>query len=206
MKRVFSLFALCSVLAATPGLAQRADRDKPTLIEFDRSINDELKQVAVYTGNVRLTRGSLVLTGERMEVRVDPQGYRAAVITAAPGALAAYRQRRDGDKAGIDEFVEGYAERIEYDERTETVRFVTRALWKRLENEVSRDEVVGSVIVYNARDRSTTIEGGRTGAGDGRGRVILAPERGERAGEPATKGAPAPAALRPAPALTTPPR
>jgi lipopolysaccharide export system protein LptA len=181
--------------------AERADRDKPTQILADRFVGDELKQTVVYTGNVTLTRGTLRITGERLELREDPERYRYAVVTAAPGKLASFRQRRDATTPGVEEYVEGYAERIEYDERAETVKFIDRAQWRRLENGEPRDELSGSLIVYDSRNSRYWAEGSADPArGDGRVRTIIAP----RADAPA---ATAPQVdLKPAPAAPTPAR
>ncbi|MFZ5541407.1 MAG: lipopolysaccharide transport periplasmic protein LptA [Pseudomonadota bacterium] len=180
--------------------AERADRDKPTQIVADRFVGDDLKQTVVYSGNVVLTRGTLRITGERMELREDPERYRYAVVTAAPGKLASFRQRRDATTPGVDEYVEGYAERIEYDERAETVKFIGRAQWRRLENGQPRDELSGNLIVYDSRNSKYWAEGAVDSAqGDGRVRTIIAP-RGE-----APHAAPA-ADLKPAPVAPAPAR
>ncbi|MCP2937323.1 lipopolysaccharide transport periplasmic protein LptA, partial [Salmonella enterica subsp. enterica serovar Typhimurium] len=76
---------------------------------------DDLKQVSIFTGNVVLTRGSIVIKGARVEVRQDPQGYQFGVVTAAEGQRATFRQKRDGE----NEFVEGESDTIEYDGRAD---------------------------------------------------------------------------------------
>ena len=187
-----------ALLAAglTDAAAERADRDKPTQIEGDKCFADELKQISVCSGNVVLTRGTLRITGERMEVREDPEGYRHATVTAAPGQLATFRQRQDATRPGVEEYVEGAAERVEYDERAETVKLIQRALWKRLENEQPRDEIAGNLITYDSRNSTYSVVGGEDG--DGRVRLILSPRQ---------DGAPAsatPAPLSPSPTLTPP--
>lgn len=191
------LLTLAPVAAAQ---AERADRDKPTQIVADRFVGDDLKQTVVYTGSVTLTRGTLRITGERMELREDPERYRYAVVTAAPGQLASFRQRRDATTPGVEEYVEGYAERIEYDERADTVKFINRAQWRRLENGEPRDELSGNLIVYDSRNSKYWAEGAADSAqGDGRVRTIIAP-RSE-----APPAAP-PANLKPAPTAPAPAR
>jgi lipopolysaccharide export system protein LptA len=185
--RMLLLIALAA--CAVPALAERADKDQPTIIEADRGVFDELKQVNVVTGRATLTRGTMRITGERMEMRTSPDGYRSALVTAAPGELATFRQRRDPTRPGIEEYVEGVAERIEWDERTESARFVNKAQWRRLENGVVRDEINGQVISYDAAASTYRIEGGEQGSG--RVRAIIAPRTTE-----APKAPPAP--LRPA--------
>lgn len=180
---------LALAICALPALAERADRDQPTIIEADRGVFDELKQVNVVTGRATLTKGTLRITGERMELRTRPDGYRSAIVIAAPDALATFRQRRDPTRPGIEEYVEGVAERIEWDERTESVRFVNRALWRRLENGVVRDEISGQVIAYDAAASTYRVDGGERS--DGRVRAVIAPRSTD-----APKAEPAP--LRPA--------
>ena len=194
--------ALCALVlssAAGDAAAERADRDKPTQIEGAQCVTEELKQVSVCTGNVVLIRGTLRITGERMEVRETPEGYRQATVTAAPGRLATFRQRQDTSRPGVEEYVEGAAERIEYDERAETVRLVQRAQWKRLENEQPRDEIAGNLITYDGRNATYSVAGG-TQSGDGRVRLILSPRtEGETAAPAAT-----PAPLQPSTSLSSP--
>jgi lipopolysaccharide export system protein LptA len=185
--RLLLLLALAA--AALPAAAERADRDQPTVIEADRGVFDELKQVNVITGRVTLTKGTLRITGDRMEMRTAPDGYRSALVTAPPGGLATFRQRRDPQQPGVEETIEGVAERIEWDEKADTVRFVDRAQFKRLENGVVRDEVSGQVISYDAAASTYRVDGGAPGAG--RVRAVIAP----RSTEPPTTAPPAP--LRP---------
>src|SRR5512137_1615334 len=155
----------------------------------ERGVFDELKQVNVVSGRATLTRGTMRITGERMEMRTAPDGYRSALVTAAADAPATFRQRRDATRPGVEEYVEGSAERIEWDEKTESVRFVNKAQWRRLENGVVRDEITGQVITYDAAASTYRIEGGEQGGG--RVRAVIAPRAKE-----APKVPPAP--LRPA--------
>ena len=183
--------AACFALAlVAPASGERADRDKPTQIDADKQFGDDLKQIVIYTGSVVLTRGTLRITGARLEFRQDPEGYQHAVVTGAPGQLASFRQRRDSTRAGIEEHVEGVAERIEYDGKIETVRFIQRANWKRLENGEVRDELTGNVITYDGRNSTYQAEGGDPRKGSGRVRTVIAP----RNETPAAPGAPSPLA------------
>ena len=106
--------------AALPVAAEKADRDKPMNAEADALRYDDLKQTSVFTGNVVITKGTTIVRGERVEVSQDPQGYQQATSIAAPGKLAYYRKKRDG----VDEYIEGEGERIEYDSKADMVKFV----------------------------------------------------------------------------------
>lgn len=170
-----------------PAAAERADKDQPTIIEADRGVFDELKQVNVVSGRATLTRGTMRIAGERMELRTAADGYRSALVTAGSDGLATFRQRRDPTRPGVEEYVEGAAERIEWDEKTESVRFVNRAQWRRLENGVVRDEVSGQVISYDAAASTYRVDGGD--GGGGRVRAVIAP-RDDAAKAPASPPAP----------------
>ena len=75
-------------------------------IEADALRYDDLKQTSVFTGNVVVTKGTIIIRGARIDVRQDPEGYQYGVVTAAPGKLAYFKQKRD---AGPDEWIEGEA-------------------------------------------------------------------------------------------------
>lgn len=173
------LMALSLAIAVAPAAAEKADRAKPLNYEADQGECDDLKQICVLVGNVQLNKGTMRAAGERVQIRKDPEGYQYGVIVAAPGKLASFRQRRDSSKPGMEEFIEGYAERIEYDEREDTVKLITRARVRLLENEVQRDELRGDAITYDQRNAKYFVTGGKSSADpnnpDGRVRGTIAP-------------------------------
>lgn len=175
------LVAACAASAAfvcaPDALAERADRYKPTNVESDKMNYDDLKQVNVFTGSVVLTRGTIIMRGDRLVLQQDAEGYQYGT---ANGRLASFRQKRDG----IDEWVEGYGEEVHYDGKTERLRFTGRAKVRRLEGTRVVDEIEGAVIVYDSRTEQYEVEGG-TAAGPavagGRVRVVIQPRLGDGA-------------------------
>lgn len=189
MKRL----ALCVLLgAAAPAFGESADRDKPIQVEASKFSGSDLKQVAVFTGNVIVTKGTMKLNGERVELRKDPEGYDHAVVIAAPGQLAKFRQRRDATRPGLEEFMEGFAERIEYDGKSETIKFIRRAQVIRLENDQQRDEIRAEQITYDSRTTEYEVDGTPAKGADGRVRMTIAPRTSPSAPGPATPLKPAP--------------
>jgi lipopolysaccharide export system protein LptA len=180
--------------AALPAavLAERADRDKEANVTADHSTLDDLHQVQVLTGHVLLIKGTMRLEGERMEHRQDEQGYQYYVVTAAPGELAFFHERRDPVREGVESTLDGYAEQIEYDDRSDRVILLRRALVKRFENGEQRDELSGARIIYDARKSNYDVDG-RNPDGTGRVHITIAPRAGAA---PATKAAPAAPELR----------
>lgn len=173
------------VCAPVAALAERADRDKPISVEADSMRYDDLRQVNVFTGNVTLTKGTILIRGDRLTLRQDPEGYQYGT---AEGAPASFRQKRDG----VDQFIVGVGQKISYDGKTETVRLQERASLKRLERERVIDEVYGKLITYDSRTEVFNVDGGGGAAAaspenpGGRVRVVIQPRN-----TPAPSSAPA---------------
>ena len=200
-KPLFSVFLLAA-LGLGPVLAENADRDKPINAEADALRYDDLKQTSVFTGNVVITKGSTIIRGERVDVKQDPEGYQQAIVVAAPGKLAYYRKKRDG----LDEFIEGEGERIEYDSRQDVVKFMRNAVLRRYNGAVLADETTGSQINYDNKTDVFTVDGGAQNRSatnpTGRVRALLSPRVvASVAGGPVPAPSAPPATLRPSPAL-----
>src|SRR5580765_4978789 len=95
-------FAMCA-----PAHAEKADRTKPLNVVADREGNfDLLKQVIVFSGNVTITKGTIVIKADRVEVRERPDGYKIAIAFGSPASPSTFRQKRDG----VDEYIDGQAD------------------------------------------------------------------------------------------------
>lgn len=169
-------------LSVGPVHAENADRDKPMNVEADALRYDDAKKVSVFTGKVVLTKGTILIRGEKLEVRQDEQGYQYGVVTAESGKRALFRQKREG----VDEIIEGEGETIDYDGRLDTVKFVGQAQLRRFQGARLNDEFNAGVIVYNNLTDVFTLDGapatgskgstGQPGAPAGRGRAMLTPK------------------------------
>ncbi len=172
-----------------PALAEKADRNQQMFIEADRQGKaDLLGQVMVYSGNVVISQGSMLLRAERIEMRTMADGYRAAQATGLPGKPATWRQRRDG----VDEIVEGAAERIDFDGRADTLRFQGNSTVRRLRAGTVADEITGGTILWNNLTEVFTVEGGAKTATNptGRVRAVLSPRADPSEIPPAKPAAP----------------
>ncbi|HSH88759.1 MAG TPA: lipopolysaccharide transport periplasmic protein LptA [Ramlibacter sp.] len=194
------LLAIAFLLSAGPAAAEKADRNKPMNVEADALKYDDLKQTSVFTGKVVVTKGTIIIRGGRVDVRQDPEGFQYGVVTAEPGKLAFYRQKREG----VDEFIEGEGETIEYDGKADRVKFIKRAEMRRYRGATLSDEMVGSLITYDNSTDQFSVDGGPGGhpgpVASGRVRAVLAPRTGASASAgtaPAAQPAAAPAQLRP---------
>jgi len=134
--------------------AEKADRDKPLHIESDRMSLDNANHVSIFEGKVDLTQGTLHVMAEKIVVTEDATGHKFCVAT---GHLASFRQKRDQ----VNEYVEGYAERLEYNTVSEKIDLFIRARVKR-----EQDDVRGDHITY-----STQTEVFRVNSPENTGRV-----------------------------------
>lgn len=198
-------FVACTVLGGLAH-AEKADRDKPMNVESDALRYDDLKQTSIFTGRVVLTKGTIIVRGAQINVRQDPEGYQYGVATAEPGKRAFYRQKREG----LDEFIEGEGETIEYDGKADTVKFIKDAQLRRYRGATLSDEMTGNVILYNNSTDVFTIDGGAAQGGSaapgGRVRAMMTPKTDAAAPPAPPASAPGRAALQtPAPALRATP-
>jgi lipopolysaccharide export system protein LptA len=183
--------ALALALAAASGfsVAEKADRFKPLNVEADQPGRiDLLNQFVVFNGNVVITKGTMIIRAARIEVREGADGYHSAVALGAAGKPATFRQKRDG----VDEYIEGEAERLEYDARSDTIRFVTNAAVRRLRGTSVADEISGNLVSYDSITEVFSVSGGAAATPSnpgGRVRAVLTPREGSAAAAEAAAAA-----------------
>ena len=178
--------ALLLATLATPALAEKADREKPINLEADRMSMDDINKVQVYEGNVILTQGTLQIRTAKLVVTQDADGFQKGVATGGANGLARFKQKREGR----DDYIEGEAERIVHDARSEKTEFFVRGWVKS-----GADEVKGHYISYDAlTEQYLVTNAGETksakGAAQARVRAIIQPKGknapAENTGEPLT--------------------
>jgi lipopolysaccharide export system protein LptA len=180
-----STIAVALVAALLSGLsghasAERADRGKPLEIQADDGGGyNFIKQRGTFNKNVVATKGSMVLRSDSLEVWETPEGYQQGIAIGTTARPATFSQKRDG----IDESIQGQAQRIEYDGRTDTYKLTNGAIVRRMRGGTVADEVTGNVITYDNTTEVFNVNNGGTAAGSsaaasqprGRVRVTLTP-------------------------------
>lgn len=143
MNRFDFFFAACLSLA-TCACAWAADPDRglPTEVTADALHHDEQKQLSVFTGHVVLTRGSLRITGDRLELKENDVGEQTGIAT---GQLAYFERVR---AQAPNERIQGEALRIVYDSKTNTLKLRGQGTMRRLRDGQLSDEVRGEAIDY----------------------------------------------------------
>ena len=192
MRGLAKLAIACLALGALPALAEKADREKPMQIEADRVSLDDLNKVSVFEGNVVLTQGTLLVRADKVSVRQDADKTQYATAIGRP---LSFRQKRDG----ADEYIEGWAERLEYDGKRNQVELFQKARLKR-----NNDEIRGDYIFYDAVNETFRVgpaDQSRPTASQGRVRMVIQPKAAAPAG---SAPASAPLPLKAAPAIAKP--
>lgn len=154
------------------GWTLSSDREQPMLIEADRAELDDAKGISIYRGNVRVTQGTLLLTGEVMTVYNKGDEVQKVIMEGTP---ATYRQRPDNK----DQDVRARALHMEYFTNPEKI-----VLTKQAEVEQEGNVLRSERIVYDVPlDR---VNAGTTEP-DERVRITIQPKPGK---PPEVKDAP----------------
>ena len=147
--------------------AEAADRDKPIELEADTVTVNDAKKISTYAGNVILTQGTLMIRADKLVVREDKEGFQHSTSTGNP---TTFKQKLEGK----NEYMQGSAQRIEYDGRMDKVQLYTRAWVKRGE-----DIIHGDYISYDANAEYAEVIGGvksESGGTSGRVKAIIQPK------------------------------
>lgn len=182
MNAHFAILAI-ALLAAPTAFAERADRDKPMHLEANRISIDDAKKIQILEGDVVITKGTLVLKADRIVVTEDQYGFQKGTAFSGKGGLARFRQKREGR----DDYMEGEAERIEYNSNSEVAELFHWAWVKSGE-----DEIKGDYIWYDAISEKYLVTAGDSRnpkAPPARVRAIIQPKSsGNQPERPATRG------------------
>ena len=135
---VLITFVLCPAIDTD---AEQADRNKPINIEFDVATLDDTKRIKTLEGNVILTQGTMRVAAERMIVKQDDAGFMTAEAFGGPSGQVTFKQKREGTA----DFMEGFADRAEFDDQADTLKLLSHARLKS-----GGDELKGEYIYYNS--------------------------------------------------------
>lgn len=181
MNTRLATLTLC-LLISLSAHAERADRNKPMLLEANRVSIDDAKKIQILEGDVLITKGTMTLKADRVVIREDQYGFQKGTAFGGKSGLARFRQKRDSK----EEYVEGEGERIEYNTNSEVVEMFHRAWVKSGE-----DQVRGDYIWYDAISEKYLVTAGENRdpkAPPGRVRVVIQPKGKDSEAKPAPRG------------------
>jgi lipopolysaccharide export system protein LptA len=162
-------YLAAALLLAAPGaFAERADREKEIVVGADRLTADDANKVSTFEGSVVITQGTMRMTANKVTVKEDADRHKVYVANGTP---VTFRQKRDK----VDEYVDGSAERAEFDDRTDVLRLFNRARVKSNQNEIT-----GDFISYDMNREVAEVSGappGQKPLKDSRVKVIITPPK-----------------------------
>jgi lipopolysaccharide export system protein LptA len=127
--------------------------------------------MTVFEGNVILTKGTIAVRAERIVVRQDAEGFQYTTATGAPVRFKQRMDPKEGEKEG--RWMDGEAQRIEIDDRKQTIELFENARVNR-----GGDEVAGNHIFVDQRTDFFSVTAGK-GAPQGRVRATIQPKPAE---------------------------
>ena len=121
-------------------LADKNDSTKPMNFSSNSADMDDLRKTYHYVGHVRMTQGTRLLTSDKVSIQQDAAGFSKSIAYGSAQNLAYVKQRENDGKG----WMEGWGERIEYNDRTDTFVFFDQAHIK-----TSTDDAKGDVIIFD---------------------------------------------------------
>ena len=160
--------ALAFALAASLAGAEVGDREKEIVVGADRLVADDANRTSTFEGSVIVTQGTMRMTAAKVTVKEDAQRHKFYVANGTP---VTFRQKRDK----VDEWVEGFAERAEFDDRNDVLKLYNKARVKSNQNEIT-----GDFISYDMKREVAEVSGappGTTPPANSRVKVIIIPPK-----------------------------
>ncbi|MBH32417.1 MAG: lipopolysaccharide transport periplasmic protein LptA [Gammaproteobacteria bacterium] len=147
----------------SPVSAQNVDQGQPIFLESDSAKWDENSQKSTYRGNVKVTQGSMKLTGDILIVTTKNSKIERMVMN---GDKATYKQKTRNGKR-----VFGEAKKIDYTVANNTIVFLRDSVLTQGENIVKSNK-----IIYKT-DTENIFAGDKDGKS--RVRMTLEPENSD---------------------------
>ncbi|MDQ5921125.1 MAG: lipopolysaccharide export system protein LptA [Pseudomonadota bacterium] len=141
------------ILLLLPGLvlALKSDEKAPLQITANRATVDQKSMVSVFSGDLVITRGSLIVHADQGVASQDKDGNKKLILTGSP--VTFIQDLDDGGK------IEGQANKFEYNSKSNLAILTGRARVKK-----GKNEVIGDVLSYNTQ---TQVYSAQSNFGDG---------------------------------------
>jgi lipopolysaccharide export system protein LptA len=159
---------ILATLLALPTLAQALpeDRQQPIHISADQATMNERTGVTVYTGNVEIVQGTMVIRGARVELHRNDTGVQRIISTGSP---AQFQQQPSLDQP----LTKAYGLRMDYRVPQQEVTITDEA---RVDQ--GRDTFTGERIVYNMEKAVVDAFGSNKDSGQ-RVQMVIQPKNEE---------------------------
>lgn len=154
-------------------MALSSDRDQPINLEADAADIDDLKGISIYTGNVILTQGSLVMKSNKLTLYSDKnRDLEKAIAVGAKNKLATFKQRPEGK----NEDFHARANTMIYYLNQDKIHLLKNAhVWQ------AGDTFSGDKIIYDTKNETVVASSkkdkdGKSVSSGGRVKVTIQPK------------------------------
>ncbi len=169
-----AIFLMCfTFLYSFDAMALASDRDQPIELEADTADIDDLKGISIYTGNVVLVQGSMVIKAHKLTLYNDKnKELEKAVAVGKTGKLATFKSRPEGK----DQDFRARASTMIYYLKKDKIHLLKNAyVWQ------AGDTFSGDKIIYDTKRetvmaKSRKNKDGQTVKSGGRVKVIIQPK------------------------------
>lgn len=163
------LFLILILLILSPlSFALKSDESQPIQIEANQATADQVNMVTVFSGNVVVTRGSMIVHSNTAQASQDAQGYKTIHMIGTPVTFS--QMNDDGDKT------EGQCNDFNYNTKNNLAILTGRARVKKGDN-----LVMGDKLTYNTQTQiysaTSANANGVSDTKNGRVTVILQPNQ-----------------------------
>lgn len=131
--------------------ALKSDEKQPIRIDADTATADKKNMISIFTGNVVITKGSLIVHADKGVASEDKLGNRTLTLYGKPVTFV--QTADDGQK------IEGQGDRFDYNSKSSLAVLTGRARVKK-----GKNVVIGDVLTYNTK---TQVYSASAGLGNG---------------------------------------
>lgn len=170
--RTFALLVYTLTFGASVH-ALEADKRQPTTIDANRMTYNERSNINVFTGDVLLTRGSLVIRGDKLTLTERSDGTQFATVEGKP---ARFKQQRDSAAPGDVLLINGTGNTIEFDGDKSIVILTGGASIQKSSNGQLTESISGNRITYEQNTEFLSVLGAPNSAGKSRVQAVIKPK------------------------------
>ena len=162
-KSILFILCLCLLFITSKSWALSSDKSKPVEVEADNFHLDDAKKVTIYTGDVIITQGSMVLEADKVTI-YGKRGKTDKII--ALGNPVKFKQQPDGNQ----KLIRGQAQRFEFLVPKDRLILLNKATLWQGQNTFKSDR-----IVYDSK--RSIVKAGSKDSNSKRVKIILEPAK-----------------------------
>ncbi len=151
-----ALFVLSALLPTRTVLALESDKAQNTQIDADQMTYSETKaqKVNTFSGNVMLTRGTLIIKGDKLIFSEESSGKQLAAMEGKPASFKQQRESKDSNLLMIT----GQANRIEYNAQANQIILQGNASIIKTSNDQITEQISGNQITYEQTTEFLSVD------------------------------------------------